>query len=93
MKKLSLSLEALCVESFETVDAPRGRGTVAALGTDDTLKPDCDVSGEDSCMETYCGDYTCHTCGAASFCGPSCILVCDGDVEAEPGVEVGIVRW
>ncbi|HEX8693735.1 MAG TPA: hypothetical protein VF746_15040 [Longimicrobium sp.] len=30
MKKLSLNLDALCVESFETLEASAERGTVAA---------------------------------------------------------------
>jgi hypothetical protein len=84
MKKLTLGLDDLQVESFETTPEPTSiRGTVAAaerigVATDDTLKPDCDVSGSPSCGYTSCGDETCGTCDDASWCGNSCVLVCDG---------------
>ena len=80
-RKLKLSLDALEVESFETADSLPGKGTVAAaravLGTDDTQKPDCNVSGSPSCAYSFCGDDSCDTCDYNSYCGESCILVCD----------------
>jgi hypothetical protein len=86
MRKLTLGLDQLQVESFETTpEATAIRGTVDAaqrhvvIGTDDTLKPDCDVSGAPSCGYTNCGDETCGTCDDASWCGNSCVLVCDGE--------------
>lgn len=88
MNKLKLEMQDLQVESFgTTLEAAGLAGTVAgaqryALGTDDTLKPDCDVSGSDSCGYTNCGDETCGTCDDASWCGSSCVLVCDGDATA-----------
>ena len=83
MRKLKLSLEALRVETFGTLAEPvAGPGTVLARGTDDTLKPDCDVSGTPSCAYTFCDEESCFTC-AASFCGQSCIFVCDGDADAD----------
>lgn len=91
MKKLRLNLEELCVDTFGVApDSVQGYGTVAArlavLG-DDTQKPDCDVSGAQSCDYSFCGDDTCGTCDYNSYCGESCILVCDAAQEAF-GVEV-----
>jgi hypothetical protein len=89
MKKLTLGLDELRVESFGTMpELPGRRGTVAGadryavgVGTDDTLKPDCDVSGSPTCGYTNCGDETCGTCDDASWCGHSCVLVCDGQAD------------
>ncbi|HVH12743.1 MAG TPA: hypothetical protein VM759_06820 [Longimicrobium sp.] len=83
MKKLKLELHELRVESFGTMPEVTGRGgTVAAAewrGPGDTLKPDCDVSGSPTCGYSNCGDETCGTCDEASWCGNSCVLVCDVD--------------
>jgi hypothetical protein len=89
MKKLKLDADALQVETFGVTVQPFARvGTVAGaavgafVATDDTAKPDCDVSGSPSCHYTYCGDDTCGTCDDGTWCGNSCVLVCDGDVTA-----------
>jgi hypothetical protein len=87
MKKLRLDLEEICVDTFcAEADSAQGHGTVAArLGWamgDDTQKPDCDASGPPSCGYSFCGDDTCGTCDYNSYCGESCILVCDYAVEA-----------
>lgn len=85
MKKLKLEIHDLRVESFgTTVDVLGRAGTVAGaqrfpVGPGDTLKPDCDVSGSPSCGYSNCGDETCGTCDDASWCGHSCVLVCDGE--------------
>jgi hypothetical protein len=84
MKKLMLDPDALQVETFATAGLPAGRGTVAGagaggawIGADDTKAPNCDVSGAHSCGYSYCGENTCGTCDANSYCGNSCVLVCD----------------
>jgi hypothetical protein len=81
MKKLRLNPEELCVETFAVApDSVQGHGTVAARLAplaDDTQKPDCNVSGAGSCGYSFCGDDTCDTCDYNSYCGESCILVCD----------------
>lgn len=88
MKKLKLVIQDLQVESFGTLAGAEGRGgTVAgaqrfAVATNDTLKPDCDVSGSPTCGYSNCGDETCGTCDHASWCGNSCVLVCDGQAHA-----------
>lgn len=90
MKKLKLDADALQVETFGTSAAPFARvGTVAGaargwigIETDDTAKPHCDVSGSPTCGYTNCGDETCGTCDDNTWCGNSCVLVCDGDVTA-----------
>ncbi|HEX8692711.1 MAG TPA: hypothetical protein VF746_09845 [Longimicrobium sp.] len=74
MKKLTLNLEALAVESFATDDAERGaKGTVHAHnhtrgghvtcgGTCDAANTcDCQITSPVSCLETQCND---------TFCGP-----------------------
>ena len=79
MKKLMLDPEALRVETFATADLRPGRGTVAgaaAWRATGTAMPDCDESGEGSCY-TFCGGDTCDTCDYNTYCGKSCILVCD----------------
>ena len=89
MKKLLLDPADLQVESFAAADHPAGRGTVAgaaALGVawmeTGTAMPDCDESGAASCGNTFCGDDTCNTCDFNTYCGHSCILVCDAAVDA-----------
>ncbi|HEU4562454.1 MAG TPA: hypothetical protein VFS20_31780 [Longimicrobium sp.] len=86
MKKLKLDAEALRVETFDTADGSSARaGTVAGaavggfVATDDTAKPDCDLSGSNSCGHTFCGNETCDTCDYNTYCGRSCILVCDDE--------------
>jgi hypothetical protein len=80
MKKLMLDPDALRVETFATDDLPSRRGTVAGaaawLGRR-TAMPDCDESGAGSCGYSFCGDDSCNTCDADTYCGSSCILVCD----------------
>jgi len=85
MKKLMLDADALRVETFATAAFPAARGTVAGAGaiggigiaTDDTKAPDCDLSGSNSCGYSFCAENTCGTCDAGSYCGNSCVLVCD----------------
>jgi hypothetical protein len=80
MKKLMLDPADLRVESFAVADRVSGRGTVegaAAWLATGTAKPDCDESGPDSCGYTWCGDDTCYTCDYNTYCGKSCIFVCD----------------
>jgi hypothetical protein len=89
MKKLMLDADALQVETFATAPLLTIRGTVAgaaAIGgivaTDDTKAPDCDLSGSNSCGYSFCAENTCGTCDAATYCGNSCVLVCDAGADA-----------
>lgn len=85
MKKLMLDADALRVESFATAGLAAPRGTVAGaaaaggawIATNDTRAPDCDLSGARSCGYSFCGDETCGTCDFNTYCGHSCVLVCD----------------
>ena len=80
MKKLMLDLADLRVESFAVADHAVRRGTVegaAAWLETGTAMPDCDESGAGSCGNTFCGADTCDTCDYNTYCGKSCILVCD----------------
>lgn len=85
MKKLMLNVDALQVETFATAEVLSRRGTVAGaaaiggafIATDDTKAPDCDLSGSNSCGYSFCAENTCGTCDHNSYCGNSCVLVCD----------------
>lgn len=69
MKKLTLTLDDLHVDSFQTSDARQEKGTV--VGEQECTCPSnctcpgcptCDVSCPDTCWETCgstCGQYTC----------------------------------
>ena len=61
MKKLSLDLDELTVESFETIGAEDERGTVVAHGSTGA-EILCHCSGLDTCGED-CGSGSSATCG------------------------------
>jgi len=69
MKKLSLDLDQLTVESFDTSTAKRPAGTVRAHAYTDT-----------SCRELICGcgptNFTCETDCDEYTCGDSCVNAC-----------------
>ena len=65
MKKLSLQLEELAVESFETGDAPDPRGTVHGHG-------DSSNCSYDSPMYTQCRLSCMYECGESADCTPAC---------------------
>ena len=78
MKKLSLHLDDLTVESFDTSAPAPARGTVQ--GHDHSDPSNCDNSGFCSCNGYPCDTYTCRctdpdTC--AYSCGQSCPNTCD----------------
>lgn len=78
VKKLSLNLDELAVESFDTTKASRPAGTVRGYGFTETtcnqIICDCPTGGT---CDTDCGQYTCvdDTCGGAT-CGSSCVNIC-----------------
>ncbi len=90
MKKISLHLDALRVESFETTSVdPALRGTVKAYATDegpacltdgcgDTQGLTCGVSCNFDCSETCPANtcaYSCEgTCGCPTWQGETCGL-------------------
>ena len=89
MKKLMLDVDALRVETFATSDAVSPKGTVAGAAAlaaawigGGTAMPDCDESGAGSCGYSFCGEDSCDTCDANTYCGHSCILVCDAQAAA-----------
>lgn len=67
MRKLSLHLEELAVESFSTTDGAPGRGTVRGM---DSVTVD-----QDTCVTCPA---TCATCGATcpNTCGVTCGNTC-----------------
>jgi hypothetical protein len=69
MKKLSLKLDTLSVQSFETLPTPSGRGTVQARGSETDL-----LSCGGSCGYTNCEDWTCLGCptNGQNTCANSC---------------------
>lgn len=76
MKKLSLNLDELRVESFATSpDGRTVRGTVKAfVTTDDITDPDDQWSARVSCLGTCLFD---HTCGFENSCnGETCYDTC-----------------
>jgi hypothetical protein len=74
MKKLALDLDSLRVESFETLSAPRGGGTVQALEVSETyLFPECYV---DPSIEQggTCPNQTCISPPPTQGSTPECCL-------------------
>ncbi len=77
MKKLRLDLGELRVETFETAEEKRARGTVAgqatSLPTCDEFDPVCAATGAPTCEHAY-------TCINTDPCYPSCngAQVCTG---------------
>lgn len=76
MKKLSLKLDELAVESFETASAQAPRGTVEGQGfTDQGCVTDEYQSCGGSCPYVgTCGENTCQ-----GTCRASCYGTCDGN--------------
>ena len=81
MKKLTLDVDALEVESFAT-DAARGRGTVRALGATDEI--DCFTqacpppSAAQTCACTVAG----QTCGCPRPpCSTLCVFISEASCE------------
>jgi hypothetical protein len=88
MKKLSLDLDQLAVESFDTSASKRPAGTVRAHGYTDTTCEQiiCDCGPTNLTCETNCDEYTCgdscvNACpptehGEFSCAPPSCFYTC-----------------
>lgn len=86
MKKLTLQLDQLAVESFATAATPAPRGTVQAHGTvfDATCGPE-NTCGPQTCLDVYCVKDTFDPCGGSAGCppcsgggGPTRVLSCAG---------------
>jgi len=78
MKKLSLDLDQLSVESFDTSAVGRPKGTVRGFDiTDSTCyEIDCGCISGGTC-NTDCGQNTCDaTCYDATCAGDSCVNIC-----------------
>jgi len=85
MKKLSLELDALEVESFSTIDDANERGTVAGREASDAHYSSCcppsasvpvacvcvSEEGEQTC-DTTCNPYDCMTCNQDVTCAVDC---------------------
>jgi hypothetical protein len=78
MNKLHLDVDQLAVESFLTVPAERGTGTVHAAAATEIVNcpsgPSCD--GEPSCFDTCYETCTCPTYGWDPTCGLTCFETC-----------------
>jgi hypothetical protein len=73
MKKMSLQLDSLCVESFETSATPTPRrGTVRAAGATEGLDPSCGPPCEPTVGDSCWGTCTGCTEGLDPSCGPPC---------------------
>jgi hypothetical protein len=70
MKKLSLKIEDLAIESFETAELSGDEGTVVAHATQGN-KYTCDP------MVGTCFGYTCIDATCDKTCGDSCAFTCD----------------
>jgi hypothetical protein len=70
MRKLSLDLDAIQVESFSTQSAAAARGTVDARQGRETWT--CPVPTQDTCAGTC--EYSCNgTCGGGGTTGSTCV--------------------
>lgn len=81
MRKLSLDLDTLSVESFETAPELEARGTVHGHGPTwpyngcSVARPCNPASSPDYSEDRTCDDYTCwQTC--AQSCGGTCYATC-----------------
>ena len=72
MKKLSLNLDQLTVDSFDTVAPAARRGTV--VGEQCSCQTVCSCPGCPTCVYTECNNNTCiNTCNTCDWsCGGSC---------------------
>jgi hypothetical protein len=87
MKKLSLKLEELSVESFRTEQTEERRGTVPAhcgLATD-MFMDTCDESCEGTCWscKQTCGQWTCNreVCDPTGWGNETCPGWCDNPLD------------
>jgi hypothetical protein len=78
MKKLSLDLDQLTVESFDTSTEKRPAGTVRAHGYTDTSCDQiiCDCGPTHLTCDTYCEQATCGDSCGQDTCGDSCVNIC-----------------
>jgi hypothetical protein len=80
MKKLSLDLDQLVVDSFDTAAKAEEKGTV--FGEQCTCYTNCTCPGCPTCDHTQCDQNTCqHTCDFSCWgtCyDPSCYQTCGG---------------
>lgn len=77
MKKLTLDLDALRVESFDTDRARDERGTVRGNAVTLDENPTCD--GGNTCWDScdgVCGTYYCVTLDASCGQNHSCVWTC-----------------
>ena len=68
MGKLTLNLDQLIVDSFDTSTPVKEKGTV--FGEQCSCPTVCSCPGCPTCVNTECNQDTCYTCGAS--CGGSC---------------------
>lgn len=94
MRKLTLDVDSLVVQSFQTTTPDGGRGTVLGQGvvgpqrTPDCQSPLCILTEGYSCEGT-CGDScqeTCYnSCQSCNSCIATCYQSCGGTCEASCG--------
>lgn len=82
MKKLTLSLDALQVESFETLDVEAGRGTVRGNGTESYGGMGCESTANRDVCDCTGGSYGNGTCDntyiTCNGFDETCYAGCDG---------------
>jgi hypothetical protein len=77
--KLKLDLDQLSVDSFDTTETEKQKGTV--FGEQCTCWTQC---GQNTCPGCPTCDASCNTCGASCYgtcgasCGATCGYTCDG---------------
>ncbi len=80
MRKLSLNLENLVVESFDTTAEEKPRGTV--FGEQCTCPTNCTCPGHPTCDQTCWETCDDATCPYGPTCAASCNGTCDGTCNA-----------
>jgi hypothetical protein len=74
-KKLSLELDALTVDSFDTSAADGARGTVQGLGSDETELP---VGGDCTCVDSCLCPTNAYYCATVQATVVSCDYTYNG---------------
>lgn len=92
MRKLTLDVDSLVVQSFQTTAADGGRGTVLGQGVVPQQTPDCQsplcIPSEwhtcpETCRESCYG--SCESCESCNSCIASCHVSCGGTCEDSCG--------
>ncbi|HEX8905972.1 MAG TPA: hypothetical protein VF771_14075 [Longimicrobiaceae bacterium] len=75
MKKLTLNLDELAVDSFDTVPTAGRRGTVQARSGTTYADESCNGTCDHTCYPDSCASCD-FTCGSCASCGGTCAVSC-----------------